>query len=240
MAEALAARATALELMDTEQVPFAEFEECLRHLAAINRWTGAYRPTLRWLDRLVRERGATAAAAPLTVLDVGFGYGDMLRRIAAWARRRGVAVRLIGVDLNPWSAEAAARATPAGLPIRWEVGDVFGWQPQEPVDVVISALFTHHLPDPDLVRFLRWMSRRARCGWFVNDLHRHPLSYHTVRAAARLLPVNRMVRHDAPLSVARAFTRDDWRRLLAEAELPPGRLTVEWRFPFRYGVGWRR
>ncbi len=117
---------------------------------------------------------------------------------------------------------------------------MFAWRPEERVDVVISSLFTHHLPDDILVGFLRWMSETAAEGWFVNDLHRHPLPYHTVRLAARWLPVNRMVRHDAPLSVARAFTRADWQRIIARAGLDGAGVCVEWRFPFRFGVGWRR
>ena len=51
------------------------------------------------------------------------------------------------------------------------------------------------------------------------------------------LPVNRLVVHDAPLSVARAFTRADWERLLADSRLRPGAVSVEWFTPFRYGVG---
>lgn len=230
-------RSAALELMDTEAASFAEFAECLRHLAAINRASLAYRPTLRWLDALV---GSGRRDAPLSILDVGAGHGDMLRRIAAWAAERGIAVRLVGLDLNPWAARAAEAATPADLPIRYETGDVFTWTSPEPVDVVISSLFAHHLPEEALVAFLRWMGGTAREGWFVNDLHRHPLPYHVVRLAARLLPVNRMVKHDAPLSVARAFSRADWLRVLALAGMDRDRVCIAWRFPFRYGVGWRR
>lgn len=233
----LGRRSPALELMDTENVSFAEFDECLRHIAAINRVSLAYRPTLAWLDALV---AGGPRAAPLTILDVGSGHGDMLRRIAAWAKRREVAVRLLGVDLNPWSARAARAATPGDLPIRYETGDVFAWEPPHRVDVVISSLFTHHLPDATLVEFLRWMSGIAAEGWFVNDLHRHPVPYHAVRLAARVLPVNRMVKHDAPLSVARAFTRADWRGAITRAGLDASEVRIEWRFPFRFGVGWRR
>lgn len=233
----LARRSGAPELMDTETVPFEEFRECLRHLERINRCTLAYRPTLVWLDRLAGRR--RDGSRPLHILDVGFGHGDMLRRIGGWARRRGVSVRLAGVDLNPWSARAAVLATPEELAIDYRVGDVFELPDDRPVDVVVSSLFAHHLGDGDLVRFLRWMEGRAAAGWFVNDLHRHPLPYHAVRTAVRVLPVNRLVRHDAPLSVARAFTGRDWRSILHRAGITPDRAAVEWFFPFRYGVGTR-
>lgn len=232
----LTRRSTADELMDTEPVSFEEFRHCLRQLEAINRVSLAYRPTLAWLDRLA-DTGWASGQRPLSILDVGFGHGDMLRRIAAWAATRRLPVSLAGVDLVNWSAQAAASATPAETEIRYHVGDVFHWPDDRPVDVVVSSLFAHHLPDPDLVRFLRWMETRARIGWFVNDLHRHPVPQAVVGTLARLLPLNRLVRHDAPVSVARGFTRRDWDRLLAAADLPPERVSVAWYFPFRYGVG---
>src|SRR3546814_15263673 len=65
-----------------------------------------------------------------------------------------------------------------------------------PVDIILSSLFTHHLADDELIRFLRWMAKQARIGWFVNDLHRHALPYHFIRSVMRLVPANRMVRQD--------------------------------------------
>ncbi|MGQ9368203.1 methyltransferase domain-containing protein [Azospirillum sp. ST 5-10] len=221
------------ELMDTEPVAYAEFRTCLRHLEAINRATGAYRPTLRWLDRVVARHGR---GTPLRVLDAGSGHGDMLRRIHRWAARRGVAVELTGVDLNPWSARAAREAAPDGPAIRYLTADLFALPEDERPDVIVSSLFAHHLDDGQLVAFLRWMEGRARLGWFVNDLHRHAVPLAAVRAAVAVLPVSRLVVHDAPVSVARAFTRDDWTRLLAGAGLGAA-ARVAWFVPFRLCVG---
>src|SRR3546814_16541397 len=94
--------------MDTEAVPFDEFRECLRHLERINRASLAYRPTLAWLGRLVRRH----PGRPLSILAVGFGHGDLLRRISGWAADRGVPVRLAGFALVPWPARPAPLATP--------------------------------------------------------------------------------------------------------------------------------
>ncbi|WP_158043413.1 methyltransferase domain-containing protein [Skermanella pratensis] len=229
----LSRRSTRPELMDTEEVSFEEFQHCLRDLRRINLCTLAYRPTLSWLDRVVKRTGRRR----LRILDVGFGYGDMLREIHRWAGRRGVEVDLSGVDLNPWSARAADLATPPDAGIDYRVGNLFDLPDDHRTDVVISALFTHHLEDESLVRFLRWMEARAGLGWFSNDLHRHAISHAFARVMVSTLPVNRLVVHDAPLSVARAFTRADWDRVIAEAGFTPGEVSVEWFTPFRYGVG---
>src|SRR3546814_1503257 len=96
----------------------------------------------------------------------------MLRAIHRWSARHGVEVRLTGIDLNRWSADAAREATPAGAGIDYVTGDLFAYQPSQPPDIILSSLFAHHLDDAALVRFLRWMDATARIGWFVNDLRR--------------------------------------------------------------------
>lgn len=234
LAPDLSRRSARPELLDRDDADRATIEACLRDLERINRWTGAYRVTLRWLEQLPLER---APERPLTVLDVGSGGGDMLRRIRAWARTRGLEVRLIGVDRNPHAIAAAEAATPAECRISYVTADVFQLPRDLMVDVVVSALFSHHLDDAGLVRFVRWMEDRARLGWLINDLHRHPLPWLVAQHGARLLRMHDVVRHDAPLSVARAFDRRDWLRLLVAAELAPPATTVAWRFPFRFAVG---
>src|SRR6202161_3827598 len=97
------------ELMDG-QCSYEDFRGCLHSLEQINLWVLGYRPTMAWLKRLphgLREL--------VRIVDVGSGGGDLLRQIAGWARRRGKAVQLTGIDMNPYAARAAAEATPKGV-----------------------------------------------------------------------------------------------------------------------------
>lgn len=223
-----------IELMDTEQVSAADFAACLQDLAAVNRWTLATRPTLHWLTELTRN---WPADRPVTILDVGYGQGDTLRTIWHWAARRNLKVRLEGVDLNPYSERAAREATPQEMNIRFGTGDIFSLPAERRFDVIISSLVTHHLSDAQIVAFIRLMERQATSGWFINDLHRHALSYHVFRVWATLAGWHRFVRHDGPVSIARSFRRDDWRAYLAAAGVDA---EIAWYFPFRYGVGRRK
>lgn len=224
-------RSPQLEWMDTEDVSPADFAACLADLAAVNTLTLARPPTLAFMRRVARGWPPSSA---LSVLDVGFGEGDMLRRIARWGQRRGLCLDLSGVDLDPSSTAAAEAATPAAMGIRYGTGNLFDMPPGRS-DVVISSLFTHHLTDDQVVAFLRWMEARAGRGWFVNDLHRHPLAYYGFRALSAAAGWHPMVRHDGPISVARSFQRRDWDTLLARAGLA-GVATVRWHMPFRYCV----
>jgi len=223
------------ELMDDQCCDYETFRACLIDLERVNRLTLGYRPTLNFLDGLWR-RGRLPRGRPLRILDAGSGHGDTLRQVARWARRRGVDVALDGVDLSPWSARAARDATPPGLPVRWHTADVLRFRPDAPVDVVLSALFAHHLPDPALRDFLRWMEATAGLGWFVNDLHRHPLPFHLFAGASRALRLHHFVRHDGPVSIARGFTATEWHALLAQAGIPAGAAGVSWWMPFRLCV----
>ncbi len=221
----LRARSLTPEILDREHVDPATMSAVLRDLSAVNTLTRARAPTLHFMRRVAR-----GAAGPLRVLDVGYGDGDMLRRIARWGRRAGVPLVLSGIDLA--SADAARARTPAWMGIDFRTGDLFDEAPGTH-DVILSSLFTHHLTDPQIVRFLLWMERSATRGWFINDLHRHLLArdgFALLSAAARFHPI---VQADGRLSVERSFRRADWARLLREAGVP-GRIT--WHLPFRYCV----
>lgn len=229
----LAGRLRARERMETEAVAVEDFARCL---ADIDRLAGLGRghpPTLDWIARIGAGREA------LTILDVGSGGGAMLRRIARWAEEAGIRAELIGIDLDPAARVIAERATEPGLPIRYVTGNALEFTAGQPIDLIISAHLAHHLQDAELVGFLHWMDRTARLGWFVNDLHRHPVAYWTLRTALPVLPFHRFVVSDAPVSVRRAFVRADWEKAIAAAELDPARIEVAWHWPFRWGVGTR-
>jgi SAM-dependent methyltransferase len=214
------------ELMDADDLDPATYAAVIGDLARVNRVTLAARPTIGFLARAVRGQS-------LRLLDVGFGDGDMLRRIARWADRRGVAAELVGIDLNPRSAPAATAHTPDGLPIRYLTGDYRtfagqGW------DVVISSLVAHHMSRAELVGFLHFMEAEARTGWLVNDLHRHRVAHAGFPLLAALARWHPIVRHDGRLSVARAYRPAEWPPLLAEAGVRGAR--VFRAFPFRLCV----
>lgn len=227
----LAVRSTADELMDADDLDADVYAAVVGDLARVNRITLAARPTLAFLAR------ATHGMARFRLLDVGFGDGDMLRRIAAWAARRGIEADLVGVDLNYRSERAARSRTPADLPITLITGDYAdqaggGW------DVVVSSLVAHHMSRDQLIAFLRFMERESRRGWFVNDLERHGFAHRGYPILARLMGWHPIVRHDGQLSIARAYRPPEWAPILAEAGVPDAR--VERYFPFRLCVEHRR
>lgn len=223
----LARRAEADELMDADDLSPDTYAAVVSDLARVNTVTLAIRPTLGFLSR------ALAGATRFKLLDVGFGDGDALRRIARWAARRGVDAELVGVDLNPRSASAAAAHTPPDLPITYRTGD-YADLAGENWDVVVSSLVAHHMTHAQLVAFVRFMEREARAGWLVNDLHRHGFAYWGYPLLARAARWHPIVRHDGRLSIARSYRPAEWPPILAEADVTGAR--VFRAFPYRLCV----
>ena len=221
----LAVRSLAEEQMDAADLSPDTYAAVVGDLAKVNRLTMATRPTLSFIERAIAGR-------PFRLLDVGFGHGDMLRAIATWATRHRITCELVGVDLNPRSAPAAAAATPSEMPIRYVTGD-YADLADEPWDLIVSSLVAHHMSHDQLIAFLRFMDAHARMGWLVNDLHRHWLPYAGFPVLARLMRWHAMVKADGTLSIARSYRPSEWPPILAEAGVSARVYRV---FPFRLCV----
>jgi len=229
----LSVRSRQEEQMDDDGLDPAIYAAVVADLAKVNRITMVWRPTIGFIER------ALAGRTRFRLLDVGFGQGDMLRAIARWAGRRGIAAELVGIDLNPRSEAAARPVTPAGLAIEYRTGD-YAETAGEGWDFVISSSVTHHMSDAQIHAFLRFMEAEARMGWYVNDIFRHWFAYYGFPLLARTMFWHRMVREDGRLSIARSFRPDEWRALIRESGIDPDAPHIVRRFPFRLCVERRR
>jgi SAM-dependent methyltransferase len=220
------------ELMDGP-CSYEDLRACLHDIARVNRLTHAYSPTFQWLNHFYKH--LPVQKKPLHIVDVGCGYGDMLRRIRQWADDRGLPVILTGIDLNPDAIRAAREVTIPGT-VTFLAGNAYDFKPSEGIDLVISSLLTHHLGGDEIVAFLQWMEAVARMGWFINDLHRQPVPYYAFKALTLFTSWHRFVKHDGPVSILRSFRPEEWRQLVQAAgllvnevqirEFPPARLCV--------------
>ncbi|HEX4032442.1 MAG TPA: methyltransferase domain-containing protein [Terracidiphilus sp.] len=213
-------RAQLTELMD-EPCGRDVLRGCLRDIGKVNRWFLGYRPLFAWLNSM-----RSAMRGTIRILDAGCGDGDCVRRIARWARSRGIAVELIGLDINPDAIAIAAEAEAPRSNIEWVAANIFDYTPSKPVDLVVSCLFAHHLTDEEIVRFLAWMEDHSALGWFINDLTRAAVPYHLFRVFTKFAGLHPFVQHDGPVSIARAFRPQDWERYCGAAGLRNGQASI--------------
>ncbi|UOG74606.1 methyltransferase domain-containing protein [Hymenobacter tibetensis] len=225
-------RATEEELMDDHALATDALRQNLDELETINTWLGGYAPVLNALERL---RPQFPTDRPLRLADLGSGGGDTLRHVARWARRRRIPVELIGIDINPFMLEYAASKAREFSEISFRQEDIFSpaFQAQS-FDIITCSLFCHHFPSETLAPLLAQCHTQATTALVVNDLHRHPLAYYSIKWLTRLFRGSHLVQHDAPLSVARSFSRQDWQSLLQAANIKT--YTLRWRWAFRWQV----
>jgi SAM-dependent methyltransferase len=218
-------RSPRLELLDAEDLPVESLHSNLRELAVINRWLGGYR-----ISELALE-----AIKPYfnfhTFIDIGCGGGDTLQRLLPKIQEE---VQVEGWDLKADCLNFAQQHF-AHPRIHWQLGDFRAAVRQRPAGVLFHAsLFFHHFKDEEILAFLLEITAAGHA-LVINDLERHRFARNSIALITQLWPgASHLVRHDAPLSVERAFIRRDWELLLAE--VPNIHFTINYRWAFRHQI----
>ena len=223
------------ERMDAPDVDPRELARSLADLRGVNRWLGGTRVVLHHLARLV----AAHPRREYRVLDVATGSGDIPLHVAAWGRRRGLRIRVVATDSHPATlAEARARVA-ADPDVTAEPADAMALPyDADSFDFVLCSTALHHFnTDDECVRVLRELDRVARQGGVVNDLRRSRAALVGAHLlAATVWRTHPITRNDGPLSVRRAFTPGELRRLARETEMR--RAEVFAHVPFRVALVW--
>jgi ubiquinone/menaquinone biosynthesis C-methylase UbiE len=200
----LSSRRREHEWMDAADVDPLELRRSLKFIRGVNTALGYTRATLHHLERFSRT---WAPGETITLIDFATGSADIPAAILRWATRRGHDVRIVGVDLHAiTAAEAARRVNHSRFEVvRANVLDL----PFEPgsFDYGLTAMFLHHLDDDQAVRVLAAMNRVARRGIIAADLLRNRRAYAWISLFTAMS--SPMLKHDARVSVAQAFTRDE-------------------------------
>jgi SAM-dependent methyltransferase len=191
---------TSVELLDDPTADDATVLACLGDVARINRLFGGSRAALARLDSLFKT---ARPGAPLTLLDVGTGVGDIPAAAARLARRRGLDLRLLGVERHGATAREARRrngvATCVADGFRLPLRD-------RSVDYVLCSQLLHHFGADAAVLLLAELGRVARRGVVIADLRRSALAAAGIYLASIPLRFHPTTRRDAVISVFRGFT----------------------------------
>lgn len=229
MAYSLKQRATdTQELMDAPNCDAVQLSNTYRQFDRINTavsgWRGIYTGTLR---PLLKEAGPGA-----TVLDIGCGGGDVLRRLARWAQADGLTPCFVGADPDRRAVRyARSVSTPSNLcfvsATSGELADA-----GERFDVVLSNHVLHHLADHEVQAICLDSERLATRLVLHSDIHRHPIAYAGFPLIGGWFR-DSFILKDGLLSIRRAFTPEELRALAPEG------WRVKTTFPFRLHLEWQ-
>ena len=203
------------ELLDADEIPEADLVQNLKELKFINTHLGGHD---------VIKKGLKAfGQGQFNILEIGSGGGDNLMFLKKYFSRN----KYNGLDIKEICTKYSYSQDST---INWILDDYKNHKPKESYDLIFNSLFCHHFKDEDLVEMLKWMKANAKIGFFIGDLHRHWLAFYSIKLLTFLFSKSYLVKNDAPLSVKRGFTKNEWKILLEKAEIKEYKITWCWAF----------
>lgn len=228
------------ELLDRDDIPFADIRQNMQELDFINAKLGGHKITLQGIKSMMKRTrsGSKNKNEGLSILEIGCGGGDNLRVIKNYCKKKNISVQLSGIDINPHCIEFA-RSRKENEEIEFISSDYKLAEPFPRPDIIFNSLFCHHFTDKEMAEILAWMKAHSNIGFFINDLHRHPFAYYSIKWLTGLFSKSYLVKNDAPLSVLRGFKRKELEEFIAQC-LPPGHAgsmlnaQLKWKWAFRW------
>jgi 2-polyprenyl-3-methyl-5-hydroxy-6-metoxy-1,4-benzoquinol methylase len=214
------------ELLDNDNIPFADIKQNMVELDFINKWLGGHAITIEGFKRLVGKK------KKVSVCEIGCGGGDNLIAINSWCKKNGIELNVTGIDIKKECIDFAKSRSNSFGSVNWMISDYkkvgFSTKP----DIIFSSLFCHHFSDNDLIYQLQWMKQNSEIGFFINDLQRHPIAYYSIKYLTAIFSKSYLVKNDAPLSVARGFSSAELQQLCKVAQIENPK--IEWKWAFRF------
>lgn len=221
-------RSNEKELIDAPGIPFSDWEICLNELNVVNTLLGGHSITIEGVQNLFPSNGTKVSIA-----EIGCGGGDNLKAIDHHKKKYYKEIRYIGIDINKACTDFAERNCNVIEDVEFICSDyrdvdLSGNKP----DIIFNSLFCHHFTDDQLIEMIIWMKNNSRKGFFINDLHRHPAAYYSIKWLTQLFSRSYLVKNDGPVSVMRGFQRSEWESLLNKAGI--ANYSIKWKWAFRY------
>jgi len=221
-------RSATIEIMDDLACDGEVVIQTLRELDIINQWLGGNAVTI---DALKNSWKTTPKEQVISIADLGCGSGEMMRLISRLAEKENRKVKLTGFDANPHIIEYARNHSKHFSNISFETSNVFSKDfKDQKFDFVLATLFMHHFNENELVGLFSSLKKQTGSAIIINDIHRHPLAYYSIKWLTQLFSRSAMVRFDAPLSVLRAFRKYELSDVMKKAGIKNYRMNWKWAF----------
>ena len=221
-------RSTKIEIMDDLDMSGETLINSLDQLANINKWLGGNKTTIDSLKTILKNNPKDKM---ISIVDLGCGNGDMLRKVAHFGRKNGYKFDLLGIDANQATIDYAIQLSANFPEITYKKEDVLSKEfANHTYDIAMCTLFLHHFEDPIALDFIQTLLKNSKIGVVINDLHRHWLAYYLFKLLTSVFG-NEMTREDGLTSILKAFKRQDLDRFSKKLNF---KSTITWRWAFRY------
>jgi 2-polyprenyl-3-methyl-5-hydroxy-6-metoxy-1,4-benzoquinol methylase len=220
------------ELLDDFNLSNDLLYKNLDELESLNKWFGSKKLLLEALDEIQRRYQDYFVSHKVVIGDLGCGNGDLLRAIELWAKSKHVSTTLMGFDANPTSIQYAIEQSKLHT-IEYKTEDFLLSQfSHHSFDIICLNSVCHHFDEEQLIQLVKHLKKQTRLAIIINDLQRHWLSYYAIKWLSRVLNLSYLARNDGPISVMRAFHKQELIQLLDKAHITS--YTLQWKWAFRW------
>jgi ubiquinone/menaquinone biosynthesis C-methylase UbiE len=203
------------ELMDLPNQDENALRNDLQHLARLNRTFGGKKA----VETVFHKLADTSRS--LLLIDLASGYGDHGRNLLRHAEASRHDVTIVAVDFQFQTLQIARAATPADKKMFFVQADARQLPfRNKAADLAFCSLALHHFAEKDALTVLQEMARVGKFGTACVDLVRSRLAAFCIWLLTAFIIRDPMVRHDARLSVRRAFTDEEMKSLAHRAGWP--------------------
>lgn len=218
------------EIMDDFAMEGEILRDALVKIAIINQLLGGNKLTLQGIAVLLSKKDKNLQ---ITIVDIGCGNGDMLRKLADFGVNNNFDFRLIGIDANNFTINVAKELSIHYPNISYRCEDIFDESfTQLKYDIVLCTLTLHHFKDNEIKNILSVFNAIASIGIVVNDLQRSIISYRLFQLLCFVFRLNDMSREDGLTSILRGFKKQELVQFSEKLNLK--KYTIQWKWAFRY------
>ncbi|MEM0543604.1 methyltransferase domain-containing protein [Flavobacterium sp. j3] len=218
------------EIMDDFAMEGEELRDALDKIAKINQLLGGNQLTLQGIQSLLKP---ISKEKEVTIVDIGCGGGDMLRKLAEFGKQNGYNFKLIGIDANAYTISHAEQLSKEYTNISYRCEDIFDGNFKElHYDIVLCTLTLHHFKDEEILRLMQLFYENASIGIVINDLHRSAIAYRLFQGLCFVFRLNAMSRKDGLTSILRGFKRKELEQFSVALQVENH--SIKWKWAFRY------
>ncbi len=218
------------EIMDDFAMEGEILRKALDKIAKINQLLGGNQLTLQGVQELIQNIDQNQQ---ITIVDVGCGNGDMLRKLADFGIINKYNFKLIGIDANAFTINYAQKLSENYLNISYKCEDIFDKQFSElKYDIVLCTLTLHHFKNNEIENLLQKFHENSKIGIVINDLQRSSISYRLFQLLCFVFRLDEMPKNDGLTSILRGFKKQDL--IDFSIKLKFKKYTIHWKWAFRY------
>jgi len=213
---------TSEERMDDPDCNQRELENTYRQFRTVNtlisQWYRIYKREIR--PFLVHDQS-------VTLLDIGFGGGDIPRKLSRWARRDGLNLQITAIDPDPRAFHFIQKLDriPQVEFLQCNLSEMDPSQQQ--FDFVVSNHLLHHLDANEFSALLAKSKRLSKTAVIFNDIQRSDWAYFLFNLLSRPFFHGSFITEDGLISIKRSYTPEELRQAV------PEEWEVQTVFPFR-------